>query len=123
MESLGLAPTRKNLALLFFVSLLIRAAFFFFYVQHEERYNQADSPDYHSCAVGMTIGTGMHRFHNKQPIFWRTPGYPLYLSYFYKLFGITSGRFEDNIPAQKAAIWVQIIIDSLIPLIIFFLAL
>lgn len=115
-------PTWKNLLLLFFVALAVRGATFFLYVQHQERYRQADSNDYHMSALSMGLGHGMTKLHNGQPIFWRTPGYPLYLSIFYRYFGIKTADFEGNIPAQKAALWVQLLLCSLIPIIIFFLA-
>lgn len=116
-------PTFKRLAVLFLAAFLVRAGSFYFYVQHEQRYRQADSMDYHNAAVAMGAGQGMVRLNSAQPIFWRTPGYPLYLSYFYKLFGLHSAQFTDNIPAQKAALWAQIALCSVIPIIIFFLAL
>lgn len=114
---------QKNLTCLFIAALLLRAATFFFYVQHEERYCQADSNDYHHAALSVGLGHGMTKLNNGQPIFWRTPGYPLYLSWFYKHFGIKSGIFTDNMKAQKTALWIQLILTSVIPIIIFFLAL
>ncbi|MCX5922369.1 MAG: hypothetical protein NTX86_03505 [Candidatus Dependentiae bacterium] len=123
MLSLTAKPTAKNLSYLFIVALILRAATFFFYVQHEERYKQADSMDYHNSALAVGLGKGMTNLNNKQPIFWRTPGYPLFLSNFYKQCGIRHGGFTENMPAQKAAIWVQLILCSVIPIIVFFLAL
>ncbi|MDR3551132.1 MAG: phospholipid carrier-dependent glycosyltransferase [Candidatus Babeliales bacterium] len=123
MFALSHRPTWKNLLLLFFVAFAVRAGTFFFYVQHEERYRQADSNDYHVGALTMGLGAGMVKIHNGQPVFWRTPGYPLYLSLFYRYFGIKTADFAGNMPAQKAALWVQILLCSLIPLILFFLAL
>lgn len=112
-------PNRKNLIILFIVSFLIRAATFQFFVQHKERYKQPDSMDYHNCAVCMVIGTGMHRADTMRPIFWRTPGYPLYLSWFYKQHGFYSPQFSPNRPAHLAALWLQILLSSLVPLFIF----
>jgi len=122
MISLSNPVLRKQLALLFMATFIIRATVFFFYVQHERRYHQPDSIDYHNGALGITLGTGMHRPDNLEPIFWRTPGYPLYIAFFYKLFGLKSTRFENNRPAHKAALWVQLFLCSLLPLLIFFLA-
>lgn len=116
-------PTAKNLAYLFIAAFLIRASVFYFYIQHQERYFQPDSNDYHNSALSIGLGYGMTKLNNGQPIFWRTPGYPLYLSWFYKYFGIKSGTFSDNMPAEKASLWVQILLTSVIPIIIFFLAL
>jgi len=121
--SLYQKPNRKNLIILFVAAFLIRAATFHFYVQHCERYKQPDTPDYHNCAIGVACGTGMHRPDTMQPIFWRTPGYPLYLSWFYNWFGLKTSKFSENKAAQTAAIWTQIGLSSLLPLLIFFLVL
>lgn len=123
MSVLNSKPTWKNLTLLFLASFAMRAGIFYFYVQHEERYRQADSMDYHNAALAIGVGQGMSKLNSGQPIFWRTPGYPAYLSLFYTLFGLRSANFTDNMPAQKAALWTQIFLCSCIPLIIFFLAL
>lgn len=108
-------PTKKNLSLLIFAALFVRAAVFFFYIQHEERYHQPDSNDYHVYAATIVLNQPMPRY-------WRMPGYPLYLSIFYRFFGVQPGAFSANSPAQKAAIWGQVFINSFIPLILFFLA-
>ena len=63
----------------------------------------------------------MHRPDTRRPIFWRTPGYPLFLSWFYKSYGLYSAKFTPNRPAQLAALWLQIIASSLLPVFIFFL--
>jgi hypothetical protein len=115
--------TKKNFALLFLVTFLVRALTFQFYVQHNNRYQQPDSPDYHNCATCITWGTGMHRPDTHEPIFWRTPGYPFYLAYFYQAQGLSNGAFEANKPAHITALWVQIILSSFLPLLIFALAL
>lgn len=115
--------TWKNLSVLFLSALIIRSLVFGLYVQYEERYCQADSRDYHHCALGMATNIGMRRVDNKEPFFWRTPGYPLYVGWFYKLFGLKSAQFNANTPAQKAAIWVQIVLTSFLPILVFFLAL
>jgi hypothetical protein len=116
-------PTWKNLSILTLTAFLIRGIIFFTYVQHAERYRQADSMDYHACALSMGLSKGMYHINTQKPIFWRVPGYPLYLSWFYRWFGITHAQFEKNAPAQKAAIWFQIVLCSFIPLMAFFLAL
>jgi len=119
-QVLKTAPTKKKLGFLFFAAFLVRAATFFFYMQYNERYNQGDTFDYHSCAVGMANDQGMYI--NGQPRFWRVPGYPFYLSMFYKLFGVKSYAFNDSRSAQMVALWLQILISSLFPIIIFYLA-
>ena len=115
--------TRKNLLYLFLLAFILRAATFIFFIQHEERYRQPDTMDYHNSAIGISVGSGMHRADTMEPIFWRTPGYPYYLSKFYDLFGIRTPRFGGNTPAHMAAIWVQIFLSSLIPAVIALLAL
>jgi len=121
MIALNYKPTRKNLLILFIASFLVRAITFQFFVHHNERYKQPDSMDYHNCTISLCLGTGMHRADTLDPIFWRTPGYPLYLSFFYNLFGARSTKFSPNWQAQHAALWVQILLSSLIPVFIFFL--
>ena len=113
----------KKLLIPCLVAFIIRSAVFYYYVQHDERYRQADSNDYHYCALFIALGNGMSRIDNNQPIFWRTPLYPWYLSKFYKFNGINSGAFAANITAIKQALWIQIALSSLIPLLIFYLAL
>jgi len=123
MEALNYVPNKKNLTILFLAALAIRLAVFLFFIYPNEYYKQPDSGDYHHCALSLTLGRGMRRLDNNRPMFWRTPGYPLFLSFFYKTFGIKSTKFSENRPAQTAAIIFQILLCSLIPLLIFFLAL
>ena len=122
MVSCNTKPTFANLSMLVILAFILRAATFFFYVQHNERYHQPDSNDYHTGAVTLGVGKGFTK-PNGQPVFWRTPGYGWYLSWFYKYYGIKSSAFEKNTDAQKAALWVQILLSSCIPVIIFFLIL
>ena len=114
-------PNKKNLAILFLVSFLVRAAAFQFYVGHNERYRQPDSSDYNNCASNISMGMCMHKMTTLEPIFWRTPGYPLFLAMFQKLVGFTSPQFSANHTAHHAAIWMQIFLSSLVPIFIFFL--
>lgn len=113
--------TWPKLAFLVVAAFIVRALTFGLYVQHEERYRQADTNDYHFCALGLKAGTGMHRIDTVQPIFWRTPGYPFYLSLFYRWYDIKTGYFSALQEPLKASIWVQIILCSFIPLLLFFL--
>jgi len=122
LKKLDFAPTKKHFGILFLVAFLVRAATLLLFIQNNGYYKQADSLDYHNSAISIAAGYGMHRPDNGQPIFWRTPGYPLYLAFFYKLFGIHSGTFEANSRAQQASLWVQVFLGSLIPIILFFLA-
>lgn len=120
------APTKKQLLLLFLITFTLRAAMFAFFMQKQSpthiHYHQPDSMDYHNGALCIALGNGMTTIGNNQPIFWRTPGYPLYLSAFYKWFGVTNTAFNANQKAQHAALWLQILLCSFIPIILFYLA-
>ena len=112
----------RNAITLFGCAFLVRALVMAFFIQPNEFYKQADSFDYHNSAMSMACGHGMHRLDTNEPIFWRTPGYPPYLAFFYRLFGISSYEFDTNGPAQQAALWFQIFLSSFIPIILFYLA-
>jgi 4-amino-4-deoxy-L-arabinose transferase-like glycosyltransferase len=114
--------SKKQASLLFITAFLVRIAVFWWYVQHDTRYQQPDSMDYHNCTLGIILGTGMHRADTMEPIFWRTPGYPVYLAPFYYLWRGTDTGFNDWTTAHHAAIFVQIIICSLIPILVWLLA-
>lgn len=103
------------------LALIVRAATFHYFVQHEERYCQPDSNDYHYGALCIAYGYGMS-YPNGRPMFWRTPGYPWYISKFYNNKQQSSGKFSDHKNAQVRAIWLQIFLCSLIPLLVFQLA-
>jgi hypothetical protein len=105
------------------IAFLVRAAIMISFIQPNGFYKQADSFDYHNCAISITAGKGMHRAQTNDPIFWRTPGYPLCLAFFYHWFGPKSGAFDANKSAQQAAVWFQIFLASFVPLILFYLAL
>lgn len=113
----------KYACTLVIAAFLIRAIVMLCLIQPYNFYHQADSTDYHNCAVSIASGNGMHRIDTKEPIFWRTPGYPPYLAFFYHLYGLKSWRFEDNAAAHQLSLWIQIILSSFIPLILFYLAL
>jgi hypothetical protein len=115
--------TQQQLIILFFAAFLLRAFVFYNYISVGERYKQADSTDYHSAALTIKYGFGMSRPDTGEPQFWRTPGYPLYLVPFYKIFKQTGFQFSDAQTAQKASIWFQIVLSSFIPIILFYLAL
>ncbi len=112
----------KHATALFLCAFFIRALVMFFYVQPNEYYKQPDSVDYHNCALSIATGNGMNRLDSKEPIFWRTPGYPPFIAFFYWLIGLKSVHFSDNWYAQSIVIWIQIFFSSFIPIILFYLA-
>jgi hypothetical protein len=114
-------PSFLHFFLIFCAAFLIRSITFHWYVQHEERYCQPDSNDYHAAAWCITKGYGMH-YPNGRPMFWRTPGYPAYLSLFYDKYQYTNGTFAEHVSEHKTAIWFQIFLCSLLPLLMFYLA-
>ncbi len=115
-------PSWKNLSLLVIVAVIVRAAVFFFYIQHSERYHQADSNDYHVCAYLLTFYNQFTK-PDGEPIFWRTPGYPAMLVPFYSCAEQKDPTFSNYTATHKAILWTQLIMCSFIPLILFFLAL
>jgi len=104
------------------LALVIRLGTFFYYVQEQERFMQPDSNDYHTSAICMKYGYGMH-YPNGRPIFWRTPGYPLYLSHFYKQTATTTMDVRDHKESIYHALMVQMLLCSLLPFLLFQLAL
>lgn len=115
--------SKKQLCALFGAAFVLRATVFVTYIQPYERYRQADSMDYHNCALGLLLKNGLVRADTGHPIFWRTPGYPIYLAQCYTYAGITHAAFEHNKAGQSLAIWGQIVLSSFIPLILLYLAL
>ncbi len=127
-------PKSYHYLIFFLAAFAVRALTFEFYIKPQERYCQADSRDYHNCAFCISHGYGMHYPHG-QPIFWRTPGYPWYLSYFYKQYDAeqtlisvgpnkqTKTDFRSYAVPQQKSIWVQILLSSLLPILILHLAL
>ncbi len=115
--------TKPYLFLLFIVTLAIRTLTFYGYIAPEKFYKQADSIDYHNGALCIKHGFGMHRPDTGAPIFWRTPGYPLYLSMFYIIFGSNQFSFDGASTAQQASIWLQIFLSSFVPILLLLLAL
>lgn len=113
----------KKLFFLTLCAFILRGAVFFFYVQHEQRYCQPDTPDYHISGITLCLGKGMIRFGTPFPFFWRAPGYPWYLSHFFRWHGVTNLGIEANTATHKSALWVQIALASCVPAILFVLAL
>jgi uncharacterized membrane protein len=115
--------SKKYLFLMVVAAVALRLFCFYSYIRYEERYKQADSVDYHIAALCIASGLGMHRPDTHTPLFWRTPGYPAYLTPFYTYFGTTGTTFSGASRAQQASIVTQIILNGCIPIILFFLAL
>ena len=113
----------KHYLLLFLTAVLVRGTVFELFIAPEQRYHQADSNDYHLCGALLTYTHGLTRMDNGEPIFWRTPGYPAYLYPFYKFLSEPYIDFEKHERTHRWAIWVQLILSSLAPLLLFGLAL
>lgn len=100
------------LTILVMVSFFVRAAVFYGYLGQHERYWQVDSNTYHLTAKEIAYGHGICK-PDESPQFYRVPGYSLFLSLYYKLFGVD----------KKNVLWQQVALASLIPLLIFFMSL
>src|ERR1700722_4177829 len=120
------APSAMSATLLLVTACAVRALFFYSFMltttDNHIHYHQADSADYHLGALCMALGNGMTIPGRNEPMFWRTPGYPAFLALFYNFFGITNSDFNANQSAQQAALGAHLLLCSLIPLIILFLA-
>jgi len=93
-------------------SFLIRSSLFYWHVRHDENYKLAfDSNQYHEVAQQVAHDKGISDKHGVSN-FYRLPAYPLFLGYAYKIFG---GDVEK-------ALWIQVVIASTVPLLIFLLA-
>lgn len=96
---------------LFIFSFFLRGAVFQFYLGKNNNYWQVDSNTYHKLAQSLSEGKGFSIDGNAS--FYRLPGYPFFLSIYYKFFG------SDT----KNVLWMQILLASLIPILIFLLSL
>lgn len=84
---------------------------FHFYLSKENRFWQVDSRTYNLVAQGVAAGKGISDPTGK-PNFYRLPGYPIFLAFFYKIFGTD----------ERNPLWAQVVLGSLIPILIFFLS-
>ncbi len=110
---ISVAKTQKTFLIgLFLVSFLIRSLVFVFYLSKDKNYWQVDSNTYHRVAVNLAEGKGLSA-DGQKPIFYRLPGYSLFLAAYYKLFGVDT----ENV------LWFQIFVASFIPILIFILSL
>lgn len=94
---------------LFIFGFLVRAFVFNFYLAKDNNYWQVDSNTYHKIATNMATGNGSSV--DGKPNYYRLPGYSYFLSFYYKY-------FETN---SKNVLWLQILLASIIPLLIFLL--
>lgn len=102
-----------SLGALFVLSVVVRVAFFVCYTCHEDHaYLAFDSAQYTKVAHNIATGNGIVQ-ESGVPNFYRLPGYPLFLAASYRLFG------DDD----YSALFIQIILASLIPVLIFILSL
>jgi hypothetical protein len=99
------------LVLLVVAAFALRAAVFCGYLAQDKRYWQVDTTTYVSLAKELAENS---RFATSDgtPNAYRLPGYPLFLATIFKSCGVS----------YKVALWVQIILASFIPLLVFFLA-
>ncbi len=106
-------------AVIFALGLFVRVAVFYSYLQDDANYWQVDSLTYQSVAQGIAAGHGISTV-TGVPNFYRVPGYSLYLSLFHKYVPL-SNYCGGN--ADIAALWGQVFLGALIPVLIFFLSL
>lgn len=98
-------------AILFMISLIIRASFFQGFLSHNHNYMvPEDSAQYKATANSLISGETIqtHSWAGKHH---RLPGYPLFIALSYKLLGKN----------EQYALWAQIFIASSIPILIYFL--
>ncbi len=97
---------------LFVLALLVRSLVFIGYLSKNKNYWQVDSNTYHLVAEQIKEGKGISSA-DGSPHFYRLPGYPLFLSLYYKVCGVDT----------KNVLWFQIVLASCIPMLVFLLAL
>lgn len=102
---------RKFLIFIFILSVVVRIAVFIGYLSKHENYWQVDSQTYHLVAQQIAQGKGITSA-DGTPHFYRLPGYPLWLGFFYSVFGVD----------KKNVLWPQLIVASAIPVLVFFLS-
>jgi len=103
---------KSFLIALFSIALLIRACVFYGYLAKDNRYWQVDSNTYNQVAIGISQNKGIALPDGKLN-FYRVPLYPIFLSLYYKLFGVDT----------KNVLWLQVVLAAFIPVLIFLLSL
>lgn len=108
---LNLMYREKNfLGLLFCISFLIRLGFYHIFLQNNPLMFSFDSGHYQTIALQLIQGFGFAGA-DGLPQFYRLPGYPLFLAFCYKIFGVK----------PFIVFFLQIILASLIPILLFLL--
>lgn len=97
---------------LFAAAFFVRALIFSGYLSQENRYWQVDSQTYLSLAKQLTLHDEFSS-PDGRPDAYRVPGYPLFLSVIFKIFGVN----------HSIALWIQIFLSSFIPFLVYLLAL
>lgn len=103
---------KKFLIILFLISLTIRFVAFNQFFSKDKNYWNMDTIAYNEAATSLYEGKGFKNADGSYH-FYRLPLYPAFLAICYKLLG----------PDIKNAIWVQLFLASLIPILIFLLSL
>lgn len=114
MESIWacLKQEKKFLILIFAMSLLVRVLFFYIFLANNPCQLAFDSGHYHNVALQILHGHGISNLDGSAH-FYRLPGYPIFLAFCYEIFG----------ESILFALLFQILLSSLIPILIFLLAL
>jgi hypothetical protein len=108
-------PQWRHYIVLCGIAFLIRFAFFTCYIQHNERYKQPDSTDYHLGGWVLSKGYGLKNVDGR-PLFWRTPGYPLFVSLFFNK-DVLDPTFSKHTATHRAILLTQIVLCSSLPLL------
>jgi len=127
MEKILVGQHKKFCLFLFFFALLIRVLFFGLYLCEGERsIIQFDGQQYQNVAENIIAGYGVAQAPGV-PNFYRLPGYPMFLALCYKIFGVQNLDPEkieqEKIEKNEKALWVQLVLASVIPVLVFLLSL
>jgi len=135
MHHFFIFQNKKFLIFLFFLSLLVRALFFGCYLREDDRCIIGfDGEQYQNVAEHILHGNGIAQAPG-EPNFYRLPGYPLFLACCYKILGIDltpqSAKTSHDAAMRRPGLckiaenvlWLQLILASFIPVLIFWLSL
>ncbi|MCB9493213.1 MAG: glycosyltransferase family 39 protein [Epsilonproteobacteria bacterium] len=101
---------KKVLLGLFCFAFIVRLLFFFAFLADNPCKLTFDSGHYHNLALSLIDGQGLSNA-DGSPQFYRLPGYPIFLALCYGLFGVN----------PDVALFIQMLLASLIPVLIFML--